>query len=77
VVELERGRSGVRVAGEVIAVDEEDVGIAVVVVIDEGATWAHGFGQPLFSEGAGVVGEMNAGLRRNVSEVDLGLAKAD
>ncbi len=55
----------------VFPIQQENVGIAIVVVIDKGAARAHGFGQPLFSEGPVVVGEMDAGLRSNVAEVDL------
>ena len=71
VVELQRGRAGVRVPGKIISVDQKDVGIAVVVVIDEGAARPHGFRQPLLSEGAVVVGEVDARLRGDVAEVNL------
>ena len=50
------------------AVDEQDVGPAVIVVVDEGAAGAHGFGQPLFPEGSVVVGEVDAGLGGDVAE---------
>ena len=58
-------------SGPIFAIDQQDVGIAVVVVVDEGAARAHGFRQPLLSEGAVVVGEMNSGLRGDVAESDL------
>ena len=57
-------------AGPVLAVHEQDVGPAVVVVVDEGAAWPHGFGKPLFPEGAVVVGEVDAGLGGDVAEGD-------
>ena len=70
VIELQRGRASVRMAGKIVAVDQDDVGIAVVVVVDEGAARAHGFRQPLLAEGAVVVGEVNSGLCGDVAEVD-------
>src|SRR5262249_17790108 len=71
VVELERGRASVGMPGEVFAVDEDNVGVSVVVVVDEGATRAHGFGQPLLAECAVVVGEVNSGLGSDIAELDL------
>ena len=71
VVELQRGRAGVRVAGKILSVDENDVRVAVVVVIDEGAARPHGLRQPFLSEGAVVVGEVDSGLRGDVAEVNL------
>ena len=69
VVELERGRPAVRVSGKVVAVDQNDVGIAIVVVVDERATRPHGFRQPLLSEGTVVVSEVNAGLRSDIGKM--------
>ena len=71
VVELQSGRAVFGMAGPVLAVDQKDVGITIVVVIDEGATRAHGFGQPLFSERSVVVGEMDSGLGGDVAKGDL------
>ena len=59
------------VPGPVFAVDQQNVGPAIVVVVDEGAARAHGFRQLFLSEGAVVVGEVNAGLRGDVAECDL------
>jgi hypothetical protein len=58
------------VAGPILAVDKQDVGKAVVVVIDEGAARAHGFREPLFSEGSVVMGEVDTGLGGDVAEGD-------
>src|SRR5207244_7563036 len=51
VVELGRSRAHLGVPGPVFTVDQQNVGIAVIVVIDEGAAGAHGFRQVFFSEG--------------------------
>src|SRR5205807_10517449 len=75
VVKLERGCTGFRMSGPVFTVDQNNVGIAVVVVVDEGTTRAHRLRQPLFSEGTVVVSEVNAGLRSNVAKVDLLLSR--
>jgi hypothetical protein len=56
------------VPGPVFAIHEQNVGITIIVVINEGAARTHGFGEPLFSEGAVVVGEMDSGWRRDVAE---------
>jgi hypothetical protein len=61
---------------KVLAVDEQDVGKAVVVVIDEGAAGAHGFREPFFSEGSVVVGEVDARLGGDVAEGDVLLRAA-
>jgi hypothetical protein len=61
---------GFDMSGEITAVDKEDVWPSVVVVVNEGATWAHGFGQILLPEGSVVVSKVNAGLRRDVAEGD-------
>ena len=57
--------------GPVLAVDQQDVGPAVVVVIDESAARAHGFRQPFLSKGSVVVGEVDAGLGGDVAEGDV------
>src|SRR4029077_19844774 len=67
VVELGRGMFG-GLARPVGAVDEEDVGPAIVVVIDESDTGAHGFGKIFFAEGGVVVEEVDAGLLSDVAE---------
>ena len=59
------------VSREICAVDEKNVGISVVVVVDEGAAGAHGFGEPLLAEGAVVVGEVDSGLSGDVAVVDV------
>src|SRR5207302_2354385 len=46
-----------------------DVGISVIVIVDESAAGAHRFRQPLFSERAIVVSEVKSGLRRDVAEM--------
>src|SRR3954452_20118319 len=56
VKELRRGGAVFLMAGPVLSVDDEDVGIAVVVVVDERAAGAHCLRQPFFSERAVVVG---------------------
>src|ERR1700730_8974407 len=72
VVEKFQGRrSAVRMAREIFAVDQNDVGVSVVVIIDKGAAWTHGFRQPFFPEGAVVVREMDSGLSSNVAKMDL------
>jgi hypothetical protein len=60
-----------RMAGEIFSVHQENVGVTVIVVIEEGAAGAHGFGQPLFSEGAVVMGEVNSGWSGDVAKVGL------
>ena len=62
-------------AGEISAVNQDDVGIAIVVVVDERASRPHGFRQPLLSERAVVVCEVNTRLRGDVVEVN-GLGRA-
>ena len=78
VVELGRSRAHLGVPGPVFTVDQQNVGIAVIVVIDEGAAGAHGFRQVFFSEGGIVVGEANASLGGDVTERDvLGMCRHD
>ncbi len=59
------------VAGPVVSIDQQDVGEAVVVVVDEGAAGAHGFRKPLFPESSVVVSEVDAGLGGDVAEGDV------
>src|SRR5687768_12057937 len=54
------------------AVDEEEVLIAVVIVIKETDAAAHRFGQQLFAGGTVVVDEVNAGGGSDVSELCFG-----
>ncbi len=65
-----------RMRGEIISVDKNDVRVSVVVVIDEGAARAHGFRQPLLSEGSVIVGEVDSSLRSDIAEVNLLLCVA-
>ena len=69
-VELERRRAHLGVAGPIFAVDQENVGIAVVVIIDEGATRAQGLRQVFLPERGIVVDEANAGLGSDIAEGD-------
>src|SRR6267154_4104790 len=57
--------------GPVLAIDQNNVGPAVVVVINEGAARAHGFGKIFLPEGRVVVGEVDSGLGGDVAEGDL------
>src|SRR5580704_1755289 len=54
----------------IFGVNEQDVLIAVIVVVDEAGSAAHCFGEIFLSEGAIVVLEMDFGLRRYVSKAD-------
>ena len=58
------------VAGPVRRVDEEQVLVAVAVVVEEGDARAHRLGQELLAEGAVVVDECDAGLLGDVDELD-------
>ena len=68
VVELERSRTGFGVSRPILAVDEQNVRPTVIVVIDERATWTHGFRQPFLPKGSVVVSEVDASLRGDVAE---------
>src|SRR5207248_6864542 len=59
----------------VLAIYDQDVGPAIIVIINKCAAWAHGFRQIFLPEGAVVMNEVNAGLRCNVAKGD-GLAKS-
>src|SRR5580698_4250051 len=67
-------KGGKRVAGlvprPVHRVDEKNVLPAVVVVVKKASAAAHGFRKIFFPESAGVVFEVNAGLRRDVGELN-------
>ena len=54
--------------GQSRGIDEEQVLVAVVVVIEEGDAAAHGFGQQLFAIGAVVVNEGDASFLGDVRE---------
>ena len=58
-------------AGKIVAIYQKNIGVAVIVIVDEGASGTHSFGQPLFSEGAVVMGEVNSGLSGDVAKVGL------
>ena len=59
VVEVHRRRLGIRrdVAGPVRAVDEEQVGLAVIIVVKKGDAPAHRLGQQLLAERADCYGQ--------------------
>jgi len=63
------GFSGL-MAWPIHGVDQQNVLPAVIVVVEETGPAAHGLRQILFSEGAGVVLEVDAGLGGNVGELD-------
>ncbi len=69
VVQL-RGGMFLNVARPVHPVDEKNVRPAVIVVIDESNARSHGFGQKFLSKCAIVVDKANAGLLRNIAELD-------
>ena len=71
VVELGRRRSAVRMPRKIVAIHQQNVGITVIVVVDESAAGSHGFGQPFFSECSVVVSEMNSGLCGYIAKTDL------
>src|SRR3954463_9892343 len=57
-------------AWKVGTIDEDNVGVAVVIVVDKCATRAHGFGEPFLSKGAVVVLKVDSRLRSDVAEGD-------
>jgi hypothetical protein len=67
-VELERGALAL-VTGPIHGIDEEDVGPAVGVVIEKGATRAESFREEFAAVGAAVVVKLNAGLRGDIPEL--------
>src|SRR5437016_11374639 len=69
VIELRRGVF-LNVAGPVHAVHEKNVRPSVIVVVDEGHTRSHRFGEKFLSESAIVVDAAEPGLLRDVPELD-------
>src|SRR5215472_1176555 len=67
-VELERGALAL-VPGPIHGIDKEDVGPAVGVVIEKGATRAESFGEEFAAVGPTVVVKRNAGLRGDIREL--------
>ena len=72
VVAVERRQGFAAARGPVFAVDEQNVGPAVAIGIEEGDAGAHGFGQIFLAGFSGVVVELDSGGRRYVGEVDVG-----
>ncbi len=70
VEELQSGRARLRVSRPVLTIHQEDVGPAVVVVVDERAPRTHGFGKVLLSKGAVVVREMDTGTSSDIAKPD-------
>ena len=70
VIELESARRA-GMSGPILAIDQHNVGIAIIVVVDERAPRPHRFRQILLSEGTVVVNEVNPSLLSNVAEMDL------
>ena len=58
------------VAGPVGRIDEEQVLVAVAVVVEERDARAHRLGQELLAQGAVVVHEVDAGVLGDVDELD-------
>src|SRR5258708_24849545 len=69
VVEPQRISASAFMSGPAFAVDEQDVGIAVIVVINKRAARAQGFRQVFLTEGTIVVDKTNAGGLGDVSEL--------
>src|SRR6266704_981446 len=71
IVAIELG-SGVllNVAGPVHAIDKKNVRPAIVVVVNESHTRAHGFWQEFLPEGAIVMNEVDSGGLRDVAELN-------
>jgi hypothetical protein len=55
----------------ILPIDQKNVGIAIVVVIDECATGAHRLRQIFLAECAVVMREPDSGLSRDVPECDF------
>ena len=68
IVAIERGGGAAAARGAVLAVDEQDVGPAVAIDVEEGAARAHGLGQILLARASAVVGEVDAGGGGDVGE---------
>ena len=58
--------------GQGVGVDEEEVLVAVAVVVEEGDARAHRLGQELLARRAVGVDERDAGLLGDVDELDVG-----
>src|SRR5215472_6146547 len=71
VIELRRGRPHLRMSGPIRAIDQQNVGVTIVVVIDEGTAGPHSLRQILFPECAIVVYEADAGLSADIAEGDV------
>ena len=69
VIERGKGFAGL-VARPVHGIDEQNVLPAVIVVVKKAGAAAHGFRQILFSEGSGVVFEVDSGLGSHIGELD-------
>ena len=69
-VQLQRRPCPGAAAGPVTAVDEQDVGPAVRVVVDEGAAGTECLGQELPATGAAVVAERQAGTPWHVRQLE-------
>src|SRR5258708_8453467 len=69
VVEPKSIAAGGFMSGPAFAVDEQDVSIAVVVVVNKGAARTQGFRQVFLTEGTIVVDKTNAGGLGDVSEL--------
>src|SRR6266550_1432339 len=58
-------------ARPVFTIHEHDIGIPVVVVVDESASRAHRLRQPLLPKGGVVVNELNPRLRSDIAKLDV------
>ncbi len=70
-VQGRRGRLALLVAGEPVRVDQQQVLVAVVVVIEEGETAANALRHEFFSVGTAGVHETDAGRCRDSGESDV------
>src|SRR5947207_15951033 len=70
VVEAVRVTGGVRIAGKAGAVDQQEVEKPVPVGVKPGGAGAHHFREELLAIGSVEMGERDAGLRRDLGEVD-------
>ncbi len=71
VIKLRRRSPAVRMPRKVVAVHQEDVGIPIIVVIDECTTRPHRLRQPLLPESPIVVREMDASLCGDIAKMNL------
>jgi hypothetical protein len=58
-------------AGKIVAIYQKNIGVAVIVIVDEGASGTHSFGQPLFSEGSIVMSKVNSRSSGDVAKLNL------